>query len=150
MNKKSQDPIVSMYDIAAILILVLGAIVWIYVLRFDASRKNIIIQDEISELNNNDNFVNILRTEVSGKKISDLLTDSYISNKPELIRGILDGMLNATYGAEVCWKMFANEKSFINFKCDSGPGKELLDSTIMLPFKTTPNKFQLIVTGYKK
>ena len=151
-TKKAQ--VVSFYDISAWVILVLGLIIWVAILRFENLNQETIIEHKIKQVNNEEIFISILRSNYKDMQMSDKLLKSYKSNEVEEFKEELNDKLTFLYGAEVCWKLFINEEGFINEECKTDSKDELLNSIVYLPFKidTTmkSNKVNLVITGYKK
>ena len=151
MNKKSQ--IVTFYDIASWVILIIGLTIWLIILRFENVGSSYAIKNQVQNLNNDEIFLTILRTENNDVQISDLLIISYTNKDPDNLETIIDPQLTNLYGAEVCWKLFVNDDSFINKDCRTDSKDVLLDSTVFIPFNNDElksNKIQLVITGYKK
>jgi hypothetical protein len=149
MNKKSQ--VVTMYDIAAWFILFVGVTIWILILRFESVDYSLHMRNDIQALDKDEVFISMLRTKIGEDHVSDLLLSSYTREKPEEFRDKLDNYLKSAYGAEVCWRLIINKKPFINPVCRTDSKRNLLDSTIYMPYEEgAPYSINLVIAGYKK
>ncbi len=146
MAKKAQ--VISFYDIFALIVLLLGSVIWMFILRSEGTSRDYAISNRVQNLNQGDTFINILRTDIGGEQLSDLLLEAYSKEGPSLVEQKIDVLLQEIYGAEVCWVMTIDDENFINMFCLVED--DFLDATAYLPYPNTDSlKVQLTIMGYK-
>ncbi|MFH2019888.1 MAG: hypothetical protein ABIJ34_00590 [archaeon] len=147
MNKKAQ--VISFYDIASWLILIIGMTIWIIIMRYEGISHKTVVEDKVNRLGNDEVFLTILRTELNDTEISDLLIQSYEQNNINYFEDEFSYLLKDYYGSDVCWKLLIDEKTAFDRSCISAGKDNLLDSTIYLPGESDAIKLQLVIKGYK-
>lgn len=151
MNKKSLS---WLNDIAAILISILLIIFWMIVMQWDSAGRTNVISEQEAQIDNNDAFVSMLRTEIDGEYLSDMIINAYLSNENALLESKMGNYLKQIYESDVCWQLSVGDDELINIECETDSKKELLRAQTLLPIKQD-NVFrsanvELIITGYKK
>ena len=150
MNKKAQESM--FFDIyPALIFCVIGVIVWLLILRYDSIGSNSIIEEQKKNVGNEDIFFSLLKIKDENIAIGDYLQAAILNDDTDEFEKRMDKVLTDIYGNTVCWKLFVDDNSFINFRCATDSKTDLLDSTVIIPSADNQvNKVKLVVTGFKK
>ena len=138
LKKKAQA--VTFYDISAWLILLLGMTIWIIILRNENIETGTKVEQHLSTLNNDETFINILRTDNS--LVSDMIIAADSTGSTQELEEYIDELLAKLYQKKVCWEL-RTEHISIDTDCKASGGT-LLDSEIYLP----STKASLKIKGY--
>jgi hypothetical protein len=143
MNKKAQV----FYDILSWILFIIGITVWILILSFTNAGRSYAVNNKVERLGGELSMISIFRSNYDGLTISEHLRYSYNTDDPEYFFEVFNKYLEQSYGAEVCWKLLINDKSFVSEPCSTQSKEELLQSQVYIPDNL---KVGLIITGYKK
>lgn len=146
IKKKAQ--VISLYDILAILILVVMMIFWMMVLKPPIKQNSIEIREKIHFLDDDDNLMTFLKTPVEDYTLFELIIDEKEKNDNEQIINELNYLTSQVFGP-VCWELIINDESYAKTKCNKLLNEELMRSSILLPYNQDEViKIELIVPGY--
>ncbi|MBN2368473.1 hypothetical protein JXC34_05635 [Candidatus Woesearchaeota archaeon] len=151
IRKRAQ--VVSMYDLVAVVILVLGMIIWLAILKYDLMEKNSSLVGKVSGLSDDELFMNILRAKIGDNQMADKVVEAYSNGKEGNLVEEIDYLLSKIYKDEVCWELYAENDIIVEKDC-AVSGDELLDAKAYLPYidgdSAKSIHVRLIIRGYKK
>ncbi|MCM2325239.1 MAG: hypothetical protein NDI94_02160 [Candidatus Woesearchaeota archaeon] len=133
----------SFYDVIAIILLLLVLPFELMILKA-APDKSYAVREKIQYLEDDDNFIAILRTPYGDKIMLDLIFEN-----DEKLNEYMNGALEPAFG-KVCWELKLDGKSIAKEKCKKIQKDEILKSAIDVPYMSEAVKLELVVPGYRE
>jgi len=111
----------------------------------EEKQVQITFEEKIIDLKD-DSFVTLLKADINGYSLSDLLIHAHLNNDDTLLKKELDGFLEKMYSDRVCWVLYNNQTNWLDVNV-CRQKIDLLDADVIMPL---PNNETMHVRLYVK